>query len=454
MGKGSSPPPPPAPDYAGAAQATAAGNLEAARANAAANRVNQYTPYGSIEYSRTPPSQIERMPSPPASGKGGGGLGPDWLPGFMSGDSKPTPIPNGGDYQDGGWNVTTRLSPTQQRQFDQNNQINEQLGGVAQQGLGYVQSALSSPLQGQQYSGNISPTANQMVSNVNAPTLQGSYGNNANQIQTQSGANQQASGYVQDPNLLNQQVQNALYKNSTQYLDPQFQQSNAQLANRLANQGITQGSEAYNTAMLNAGNQQQQAYESARNQAVSGGINAAQGMFGMNLNQAQLGNSAAAQNNQMQLANQQAYNQALGQQNTQNMGAVDFANQAAQAQYGMGTQNAALQNQTAQQAYQQALQSGTFQNLTAQQRFAQAQALQQNPLNMLNAVRTGQQMNTATLPTQQNVAMQQGTAGPDMLGAATATGQYNQGIYNANQAANAGMVGGLGQMAMSGAMLY
>ena len=43
MGKGSSPPPP-APDYAGAAQATAAGNLEAARANAAANRVNQYTP--------------------------------------------------------------------------------------------------------------------------------------------------------------------------------------------------------------------------------------------------------------------------------------------------------------------------------------------------------------------------------------------------------------------------
>jgi hypothetical protein len=41
-----------------------------------------------------------------------------------------------------------------------------------------------------------------------------------------------------------------------------------------------------------------------------------------------------------------------------------------------------------------------------------------------------------------------------MLGAATATGQYNQGIYNANQASQGQMVGGLGQMAMSGAMLY
>jgi len=43
MGK-STPAPPPAPDYAGAAQQTAQGNLEAARATATANRVNQYTP--------------------------------------------------------------------------------------------------------------------------------------------------------------------------------------------------------------------------------------------------------------------------------------------------------------------------------------------------------------------------------------------------------------------------
>ena len=304
MGSKSSPPP--APDYAGAATQTAAGNLEAARAAASANRVNQTTPYGSINYSQTPTYDV-----------------------------------NGELNKDAGWNMTTTLSPTQQRQFDQNNQINEQLGGVAQQGLGYVQSALSSPLQG------------------------------ANALSTSAG----------DPQLLQQNVQNALYNNAKQYLDPQFAQSDTALESKLANQGITRGSEAFNSAMLNQSNARQQAYESARNSATAQGVGAAQGMFGQNLQNSQL------------------------------------------------------------------------QNATSAQDFAARQALQQNPINMLNAVRSGQQMNTATLPTQQNVAMQQGTAGPDMLGAATATGQYNQGIYNANQAANAGMVGGLGQMAMAGAMM-
>ena len=48
MGKSASAPP--APDYVGAAKETASGNLDAARANIAANRVSQYTPYGALEY--------------------------------------------------------------------------------------------------------------------------------------------------------------------------------------------------------------------------------------------------------------------------------------------------------------------------------------------------------------------------------------------------------------------
>lgn len=44
---------PAAPNYAGAAEATAASNLAAARAAAASNRVNQYTPYGQLEYAQT-----------------------------------------------------------------------------------------------------------------------------------------------------------------------------------------------------------------------------------------------------------------------------------------------------------------------------------------------------------------------------------------------------------------
>jgi hypothetical protein len=324
----SSPKPPPAPDYAAAAQQTSAGNASQAQIAQFGSMTNQVTPYGQVNYTR---QQVGST---------------------AQGD----PL-----YQ---WTQNVSLSPSEQAAFEQNNRINAQLGNVAEKGVGYVQQALANPLQGQQYSGNIAPTANQMVR------------------------------YNQDPQLLAQNTADALYQANTQYLDPQFKQSNAQLANRLANQGITQGSEAYNNAMLNASNQQQQAYESARNAAVGGGVQAAQGLFGM------------------------------------------------------GMQNAGLQNQAAQQAYQQALQSGEFQNQTAAQKFAQAQALQQNPLNILNAVRTGQQMQVANMPQvgQSNPAALQAVAGPDMLGAATAQGQYNMNTYNQQAAANNSMMGGLMQM--------
>jgi hypothetical protein len=57
MGAGSAlmpgPSAPATPDYTGAAQATAQGNLEAARAATAANRVNQITPYGNLRYTQS-----------------------------------------------------------------------------------------------------------------------------------------------------------------------------------------------------------------------------------------------------------------------------------------------------------------------------------------------------------------------------------------------------------------
>jgi hypothetical protein len=53
LGLGPAPSAPAAPDYAGAAQQTAQGNLEAARAATAANRVNQVTPYGNLDYTVT-----------------------------------------------------------------------------------------------------------------------------------------------------------------------------------------------------------------------------------------------------------------------------------------------------------------------------------------------------------------------------------------------------------------
>ena len=85
--------PPPAPDYAGAAKATAAGDLEAARIAAKANRVNQVTPYGNLTYSQT------------------------------------------GTDPDAGWTATQTLSPDQQQMLQKNNALSLGLLGTAQQGL-------------------------------------------------------------------------------------------------------------------------------------------------------------------------------------------------------------------------------------------------------------------------------------------------------------------------------
>lgn len=111
MGK-SDPPPP--PDYAGAAQATAAGNLDAARVAAKANRVSQYTPYGSLVYTRSPEDQDV-------------------------------------------WSSKLSLSTEQQQLLDQQNKISLGLGGTMDKGLGYVQNILDQPFDTSQLPTSVTP---------------------------------------------------------------------------------------------------------------------------------------------------------------------------------------------------------------------------------------------------------------------------------------------------------
>lgn len=55
----SSPDLPPPPDYTGAAEATAAGNLESSRAATTANRYDQFTPLGSLEWTNLGEEQFD-----------------------------------------------------------------------------------------------------------------------------------------------------------------------------------------------------------------------------------------------------------------------------------------------------------------------------------------------------------------------------------------------------------
>jgi len=103
-GKGGSAPP--APDYVGAAKETAAGNLDAARATAAANRTNQITPYGNLTYTANP------------------GTDP---------------------YGNTLYTATQTLSPEQQKLLNQTTNLNTGLLSTAQSGLNYANQVLSEP---------------------------------------------------------------------------------------------------------------------------------------------------------------------------------------------------------------------------------------------------------------------------------------------------------------------
>lgn len=67
------------------------------------------------------------------------------------------------------------------------------------------------------------------------------------------------------------QMTNAVYDQQTRYLDPQFQQGQSDLTSKLANQGVMEGSDAYNREMNNFNLQKTAAYGDARDRSIQQG---------------------------------------------------------------------------------------------------------------------------------------------------------------------------------------
>ena len=188
LGLGPAPSAPAPPDYAGAAQQTAQGNIDAARVATAANRVNQITPYGSLKYEIT--------------------------------GSDP--------YGNPTWTATQTLSPAQQQLLDYQNQASIGLGALANKGLGYVENMLATPFD---------------VSKLPSTGF--------NPSQTYQEA------YMQR-------------------LAPQIQQSREALQQQLANKGIDIGSEAYNRAMFQQAQRENDLLAAATTQGFNVGQQARQ----------------------------------------------------------------------------------------------------------------------------------------------------------------------------------
>jgi hypothetical protein len=388
-----SPSTPATPDYSGAAQATAQGNLDAARAATAANRVNQVTPYGSLNYAETGTDKF----------------------------GNPT------------WTATTSLSPDMQKLYNYDIASSLGLGQLQSKGLNYVGQMIDQP-----FSTSGLP---QLSSQLSSPNL-GQVGQGPQFTQLGQAESMQRAGSTEQlqRDLENQGM--AGWDRATgllmQRLEPSMERQQKALDTQLANQGIMRGSEAYNQAQQDLAMKQ----NDLRNQAALGGQQVQQNLFGQALQAGQFGNQAMTQEQQNRLAN-------LGFSNT--AAQQDFANRQAQLQMnnalmqqGYGNQlsanqqnNAAMQQMFANQALQ-----ADLANRARGQGFQELAYQRNEPINTLNAVRSGSQV---TSPNQfyVNAPQQATTAGADLLGAAGMTGNANIAAANAQNAQQNAMMQGL-----------
>jgi hypothetical protein len=482
---------PPAPDYKGAAEATAASNKEAAVYNTAANRPNINTPFGSQSW--TSEAGVD-----PATGQ---------------------KITN--------WTQNTTLDPKAQAALDSQMAMQQGRSDLANSTMPRVAESINKPFDfsgmkewGDGYTG-AGPNKNFQTS---VPTTTGNFQNFQSSVPTNTdkftgyqSSVDKTSGNFKDfqssvptttsniqtgvgntPAYINQSG-NAIYNQATSRLDPRFSQAQSDLDSRLANQGITAGSEAYNRAQNNMSMQRNDAYQTAMNSATAQAASDASRIQGMDLNAGNFGNSAQNQifnqnlnagnfaNQSASLSNQmqnQAFaqnlqagefanrasdqnNNSLNQQFNQNLNAGNFANQSAAANNtaqnqifnqnltagNFGNQAINYGNQAQQQDYTQQMGQSNYDNTLRQAQFAMQNQERLQPLNEMNALVTGQQVGMPQMPSFNNATPFQGV---NYSGAATQQGQYDMNTFNAQQAANGGMMSGLfslgGSAMMAGAM--
>lgn len=474
MGKSKAPP---APDYAAAAKQQGQDNLVAAQQTAALNRPTQIDPNGSQTWS------------------------------LREGADPKNP-------QAGDWIVTTKLNPTQQALKDQQDALSSQFGNLASSALSTIGDTMGQKfdISGLPRSYELSNVGSpsmitgvngQRVSTTQAPTAQMVAPLGNTQYMTGSTPDLGAAPEVPlnrtflskeglsdwgkvDPTTeaSRQRITDALYNRQTALLNPQTQQQNSDLTARLAAQGITEGSPAYNRAMDNQARQQAEAYQAARDAAILAGGAEDTRIGNQNLNVAQFANATRGQqlaenhtiagfnNNNLDKTFEQkmaaaGFNRESSQMSFQNQmalkgfnnnaGTIDFQQQlqSATANNGANLANAQFKagNDLATAGFNNAqdLSEMSARNNARSQFFGEQQAmttanntlhnnavtealmLRQLPMNEANALRTGNQVGTPAF--QQYGGAGQVQAG-DYQGAVQ--NQYNAALA-ANNANNAGI---------------
>lgn len=447
---------PPAPDYRGAAQEQATASKEVTNMQTWANRPTQNTPWGTQSWNA-------QAVVDPATGQ---------------------PVTQ--------WTQNTTLAPGLQQAL--NNQIGLQ-NDRSQLASGFMQRVANEYSQPFNWS-----TLPQMASLGQAPSVSAGVADYTPGLRTNVNPlsqNLQTGFDIQGPrmgmNTMSEQVQRGLatgdnpslpqidsgFRNQVadqlfQRMQPVHDYQTRALETKLANQGLRPGSEAYNRAMTQLGQQQAQERFNALDQSG----NEAQRLFGMQMGarqqafnedvgSGQFANQATGQafNQGLQAFNfgnqaqNQAYNQMMGLSNlnnqanqqafNQNLQAAQFGNQALGQASALDIARQNANNQALQQQFGMNQQAANFQNQLRQQAIAEQAQRRGMSLNEMNALLTGQQVSMPQMP---GFNQAQRSETPNILGATQMGYDAQLGAYNAQQAANANMMSGLGSLASTAFM--
>lgn len=428
MGVYGSAPTPPDPQETAAAQTGT--NVSTAIANSYLGNINQVTPDGSLNYSKTGQQFIND---------------PNGQQYWMNADGKYTTKNMSGKdgysavtgYYVPQFTATQTLSPQQQAIKAQEDKANLNFATLANTQSNKLNKLLADPfsIKGAPNAGSASSIKMPQYSQFSSgPQLQTSIGDTGQITGDIASAGDITRSYGTDYGANVQQVQDALLAR----MQPSLDQNRAALEQRLANQGLQPGSEAFNRAIDTATRQENDA------------------RYGAILNAGQEQNRLASLENQRatfeNAAQQQAY--------AQNANNAAFSNDAQAQRYQQALQNAQFGNTANQQMYQNQNTAIAGNNALSDQRFnaqrglfdAQNQqranylneqyAQRNQRLNEVLSLASGAQVQSPNfVPTQgQNIPT------VDYAGLVNSGYQNQMAKYNSDQAGYGAILGGIGSL--------
>jgi len=352
--------PPPAPNPADTARASTSTNVGTSIANAFLNNTNQITPDGSLRYDPT-----------------GSYTWNDPYTGLA------VNIPT--------FTATQSLSPQQQAIQDQTNSAKFNLAGMANAQSSRLSEHLASDidLSAAPAAGDASSITGQQQAATtfgDAGRQQMALGDYGQQQSTfgEAGDITRSYGPADDFSSDRSRVEDALYGR----LNPQLQRERANVEQRLADQGIRYGSQAYNSAMDDYNRQA----NDARLGVTQAGGQEQQRMMDMAAQRAGFQNAAQQQAYEQQKGRGTFANEAQTQNFAQGLQSGQFANQAQANQFSQEAAKGEFSNAGLAQQLQQKQAGFNAQNLSRQQYMNEQYAARNQPINEITSLLSGSQI--------------------------------------------------------------